>query len=609
MIEGIVQELRQIARTVRRVYRHLGARHRGRLAAALGLMLGVGVLTSAPPMLLGILVDRYVKETGLPFSAAGPYLGAIVLVVLLREALQVARKYLVEDTCTRVEKETRVALVDHVLHLDLAFFTAWMAGGLNGRMSRSIDGFVRLIKLAFLDFLPSSIIAVTALVAVYMKNPIIGAAVTPVVPLGLWIVLRQIRTQKGIRIKLVRGKEEIDGTVVELLGGLEHVRAMDTTCFETERVAEVAERLRTTEIRHHIAMAWFDAAKYVNEAVFHVLVLGFAVLLAVGRITSLGDILVFSMLFAGVVGPLREVHRILDEAHESSILATDLFDLLDQPVDASFSPAGCEQVETMPPVAIHVQGVRYKHPGAREDSIRDVDLTIQRGEFVGICGPAGSGKSTLLRLLLRLAHPRSGSIAIAGRDIATLSRSEIARLVGYVGQSPLVLAGTVQDNIAYGLSGVTMDQIMEAATRANLHDEIMALPEGYSTRVGERGATLSGGQRQRLALARVFLRAPAVLLLDEATAALDNLNEKAVQEAIQEAMEGRTVLAVAHRLSTLRSADRIIVVDGGRIIQEGTYSALSCADGLFRRLLKAAEFEHDAAPAGTTGRETVCLSA
>lgn len=212
--------------------------------------------------------------------------------ILVRETVQVCRKYIVENTCTRVEKDVRVDLINHLLRVDLAFFADKQVGSLHGRLNRSIEGLVKLIKLSFLDFLPSLFIAFFALaVASYHAPILLGVEMAIVVPIGIWIVLKQVASQKGIRIDLLRGKEEIDGTVVKLLGGLENVRALHSENFETTRVEVVAERLRAKEIVHHLWMAGYDAVKYVNEDFFHVFVLASSILLAANGSITTGDIL------------------------------------------------------------------------------------------------------------------------------------------------------------------------------------------------------------------------------------------------------------------------------------------------------------------------------
>lgn len=580
-----------ITQLLARIVRSLETRQVIRLMVAIFLMALAGALASVPAIVLGSILDRFVSEDEIVFSTTHLALLAILGAVLLRETIQVLRKYLVEDTCTRVEKKTRVDAVKHLLKLDLCYFSDTQVGSLHGRLNRSIEGLVRLLKLSFLDFLPAVFIAIFALGIAIYRAPVLGISMAMVIPIGILIVFLQVRSQKGIRISILRGKEEIDGAVVELLGGLESVRALNTLRVETRRVSRISEHLRKIEIRHHIWMAFYDAAKYLNEGIFHVLVLAMAIVLASTGSISTGDILTFSLLFVGVMTPLREIHRILDEAHESSIRVRDLFDLMDIPEDASFKvpPLSSNKKDLdSTATAIEAHNTCYRYPGAGSNAVSSLQLTVNVGEYIGLCGSAGCGKSSFLKLLLRLIHAQQGRIVLCGRDLSELTREDIADMVCYVSQVPLILSGTVAENIAYGLQNISHERIVNAASLANIHEEVLAMPQGYQTSVGERGVNLSGGQRQRIAIARIFLRSPQILLLDEATSALDNVNENLVQQSIKKAMRGRTVIAVAHRLTTLRGADRILVFDKGTIAESGTFEQLATEDGVFARLLDAA---------------------
>jgi ATP-binding cassette subfamily B protein len=289
----------------------------------------------------------------------------------------------------------------------------------------------------------------------------------------------------------------------------------------------------------------------------------------------------------GIITPLREVHRILDEAHESSLQVADLLSMLAEPIDQSFDDRQAEQPclsTDIPLVEAKDLRMDYGINGKRVRALDGVSLSIRQGEVIGVAGLSGSGKSTLLRALLRLTHPSGGTLRIGGVPISAVSRETIGRLVGFVSQTPFLFSGTIAENIAYDCPGASLEEIKRAASLARIDQEVVAMPGGYESRVSERGQNLSGGQRQRLALARIFLKNPPILILDEATAALDNLNEHAVLEALGDAMTGRTVIIVAHRLSTLRDTDRIYVFDAGHIVEEGHFDQLVRNGGLFARL-------------------------
>ena len=558
------------------------------------LMLVTGILTNLPAVILGRLVDTLVSADNVEFYLAVPFILLIIGIILVREALTVVRKYLVENIATQTEKKQTVRVVGHLLEADIAHITREQIGSLHGRTFRSIQGLVRIIKLGFLDFFPVFFTAIAAIFIALYQKPVLATVMILVVPAGLYIIIKQISSQKGIRVALLRGKEKIDGAVVEMLGGIETVRVLNTAGQEVEKVEEIAEELRKKEMRHHIFMALFDAGKYLNEGFFYILVISLSIVFSAQGIITKGDILVYSILFLSITAPLREIHRILDEAHESTIRVNDLYDLLDQPSDISFAPGAhaSEKPVLDADAIINVSDLDFSYQSEEETGVlHDIRFSIRKGEKIGIAGASGCGKSTLVKILLRLVHGYSGAIEIFGRDLKTVTRGEIAEKIAYIPQKTYIFSGTIADNIVYGSSrkNISEAEIGAAARVANLSDEIKNSLGGLSGKVLENGNNLSGGQRQRLAIARLALRSPEILIFDEATSALDNSNEVTIQKNIEKLFSEKTMLTIAHRLTTLKNCDRIFVFEKGRIVQEGTYDALAAREGLFQNFLKQKE--------------------
>jgi ATP-binding cassette subfamily B protein len=407
------------------------------------------------------------------------------------------------------------------------------------------------------------------------------------------LTVRQLISQKGVRLELLRACEDIDGAVVEQLGGIEYIRVADTHRQEVARLAHATEQRRRKEIRHHFQMSLFGCAKALNEALFHVVVLGCAVYFAAHGVVTFGDVLTFSILFLNVMSPLSEVHRVLDEGHEASLRVGDLLEMLNEPADRSFHTAHARAPRLepgRPAVELDNLRVHYRTPdGQVRRAVNGVSLSIRHGETIGVAGRSGSGKSTWLKCLLRLPHPAGGTVRLGGVPLEAVTRGDLAGLIGYVGQTPFVFSGTVAENIAYGNEGVTPEDIRRAAALAHLHEEILAMPGGYDAEVAERGQNLSGGQRQRLAIARILLKNAPILVLDEATSALDNISERHVQRSLGLTSADRTTILVAHRLTTLRDADRIVVFDDGQIVEIGTFHELVRRGGVFAELVRSAE--------------------
>ncbi len=336
-IGALVGELRRTFREALRTFRFLSPRQRLALILAMVLMAAVGYCTAKIPLLLGGLVDAMLSKRVDSLPEARPFLVSLALIFLVREALQVIRKVLVERTCTTVERDATIKAVSRLLAADLSVLGSERAGTLNGRLHRSVEGLVRLLKLSFLDMFPAAFGAAFALLAAMSKNFGLGIAMAGVIPIGLIVILSQLSSQRGIRISLLRAKEKTDGTIVEQIGGIENVRAAHTLAHEIAKVSVIADDLRRKEFRHHVAMSIFDAVKSLNEGAFHIVIITLAIGLALSGNISSGDILAFSILFVAVVNPLREIHRIVDEAHESGIKAGEFFAVLDQPRDASFN--------------------------------------------------------------------------------------------------------------------------------------------------------------------------------------------------------------------------------------------------------------------------------
>ncbi len=544
------------------------------------------VLSQLTPLAIGYLTDHVLAGQNASFASVAPILVAILVVNIINELIKVARRLIVEDTATQAEKTARQRAALSLLMAPLSYFRAHMTGNIHGRLNRSLEGTVKLIKLMFMDFAPAVTTGLAAVVTIFTQLPVsVACLVVLVIPVGTFIVLRQIGTQKGIRVELMDTKADMDGAMVELLGGIETIRALDSAQTEGARIEARSEQLRKKEMRHHRAMAFYDCLKFVNEAFFSVLVIGLSVLLASRGAITVGTVLTAYLCFTQLTGPLRELHRILDEFSECVVLANDYFRLSDLPLDFSYQDEGASKAQTPRDNSVTLKDVRFAYPEKPDQLIlNDIVLAIPPGKFIGIAGPSGCGKSSLIKVIDKLEEAQ-GEVLLGGVPLDSLSRTVLAENVALVPQTPFLVADTVYHNICYGMKReVSPEEVREAARKANIAADIEQLEGGYQFVLAEGGTNLSGGQRQRIALARIFLKKPRILILDEATSALDNTSEKRIQAEIEKMKEecGTTVLSIAHRLSTLQNCDEIIVMDKGCIVQRGTYRELESAPGLFR---------------------------
>ena len=551
------------------------------------LILGVSaVLSQLTPLAVGYLTDHVLAGQNASFVSVVPILLAILVINIVNELIKVARRLIVEDTATQTEKTARQRAALSLLLAPLSYFRAHMTGNIHGRLNRSLEGTVKLIKLMFMDFAPAVTTGLAAVVTIFTQLPAsVACLVVLVIPVGTFIVLRQIGTQKGIRVELMETKADMDGAMVELLGGIETIRALDSAQTEAARIEARSEQLRKKEMRHHRAMAFYDCLKFVNEAFFSVLVIGLSVLLASQGAITVGTVLTAYLCFTQLTGPLRELHRILDEFSECVVLANDYFQLSDLPLDFSYRDEGAPAAPRLADNGVALRNVRFAYPEKPDQLIlNDIVLAIPAGRFIGIAGPSGCGKSSLIKVIDKLEKAQ-GEVLLGGVPLSGLTRAALSQNVALVPQTPFLTADTVYHNICYGMKReVALEEVREAARKANIAADIEQLEGGYQFLLAEGGSNLSGGQRQRIALARVFLKKPRILILDEATSALDNTSEKRIQAEIEKMKEecGTTVISIAHRLSTLQNCDEIIVMDKGRIVQQGTYRELEGVPGLFR---------------------------
>lgn len=549
------------------------------------IMIISALLTQLLPLSIGRLTDDVLNQNELSFISVLPFLGFILVITVTNEIIKVIRRLLVEDTSTRFEKSARTKAISSLLHAPLNYFKENMTGNIHGKLNRSLEGTTKLLKLIFMDFAPAIFNGLAAIVVIFSKLPVtLALLMLLVIPIGIIIVFRQITTQRGIRVELMNEKSNMDGTIVELINGIEVIRIVNNAENETNRFDNTSEYLRRKEMKHHKAMALYDCLKFINEAVFTVLIIGVSAYLAGEGIISVGTVLTAYLSFTQLTTPLRELHRIFDELSESTVLAEEYFKIIELPKDFSYEVVGQDSKPKKSLPIISIKNMDFKYQNASKYTIKDLNLNIQKGEFIGIAGPSGCGKSSLIKVISKL-EKGEGNIKIDGLDITKLTRKDIATKIALVPQSPFLISATIKENICYGINReVTDAEIKEACQKAFIDDFIENLPDKYETKISEGGGNLSGGQRQRIAIARIFLRKPSILILDEATSALDNTTEKHIQKAIETFQKENniTILSIAHRLTTLKNCDNILVFDKGKIVEQGKYQDLISKPGIFQ---------------------------
>ena len=467
------------------------------------IMIVSAILTQITPKAIGWLTDDILMQSEIAFSKVIPFLILILVVNVANEVIKILRRVMVEDTATRTEKQARGMVIKSLLMAPLSYFRENMTGNIHGRMNRCLEGTVKLEKLLFMDFAPAIFNSIAAIITIFITLPfILALPMMLVIPIGIFIVFKQISSQKGIRVELLESKSQMDGTIVELINGIEVIRISDSVDFETNRFDNKSEFLRKKEMKHHKAMAMYDCLKFINQAVFTVLIIGISTYLATKDIISVGNVLTAYLCFNQLIKPLEELHRIFDELSECTVLATDFFKMVEIPNDFSYRvlPEKTETLDTKP--IIKIKDLMFYYNDDKEKVILDnFSLDVEKGMFLGIAGPSGCGKSSLIKSICKL-EKGYGTIIIDSKNIDSLNRKDISELIALVPQSPFLIAGTIYENICYGLDReVSMEEVEEAAKKAYIYDYINNLPEKFNSIVSESGNNLSGGQRQRIAIA------------------------------------------------------------------------------------------------------------
>ena len=574
-----------LIKVLKKIYKLLDTKQKLRFILIIIIMIVSAALAQMTPKAIGWLTDDILTKNEISFNKVIPFLVFILIVNVVNEVIKIFRRVLVEDTATRTEKKARGMVIKSLLMAPLSYFRKNMTGNIHGRLNRCLDGTIKLEKLLFMDFAPAIFNAIAAIITIFLTLPItLAMPMLLVIPIGVFIVLKQIKSQKGIRVELLESKSGMDGTIVELINGIEVIRICDSLDFETKRFDDKGEFLRAKEMKHHKAMAMYDCLKFINQAVFTVLVIGISTYLATKNIISVGAVLTAYLCFNQLLRPLEELHRIFDEVSECTVLATDFFKMVEIENDFSYLPIKTKSENKSTNEIINMENITF-HYSENEDKIilDNFNIDIEKGMYLGIAGPSGCGKSSLIKSICKL-EKAEGTIIVDDKNINNLTRKDLSKLIALVPQSPFLIAGTIFENITYGIDReVSIDEVEEAAKRAYIYDYINGLPDKFDSLVSEGGNNLSGGQRQRIAIARIFLRKPKILILDEATSALDNTSEKHIQAEIEKMKQenNTTIIAIAHRLTTLKNCDRIIVLNKGKIEEDGKFDDLIEKNGMF----------------------------
>ncbi len=481
----------------------------------------------------------------------------------------------------RVEADIRADLFKHMQELSFDFYDKNRTGQMMSRLTTDLFDLTELAHHGPEDLLTSIFTVIGALVIMFTIQWRLALVVAIVIPIFLIVVMTMRKSMSRASVAVKQKIGHINTEIESSLTGIRTAKAFAREDQESVRFAAANEQFKTSKREFHKAMGRFSSSVEFFLCSLNVVVIGFGGWLIMRGQMDHVDLITFSLYIATFVAPMRKMSNF------SELLASG-FAGLNRFVELMRTEPTLQDQENAKPLScvhgqIDVDHVSFAYEGDLA-VLHDVSLHISSGETVAIVGPSGGGKSTLCQLIPRFYDVTSGSIKIDGQDVRDVTQKSIHQNIGIVQQDVFLFADTVLENIRYGKPDATMDEVISAAKKAEIYDDIMAMPDGFQTYVGERGTLLSGGQKQRISIARIFLKNPPILILDEATSALDSVTEAKIQKAFDALAQGRTTLIIAHRLSTIRSAQRIVSISDGRITEIGTHEELIGKGGMYAEL-------------------------
>ncbi len=539
----------------------------------------LGILELGFPIAVQVFIDRLLPSGQwgiIALAAAG-----LALIYLLNTFLTFVVTYWGHMLGINIETDMRRKAFGHLQKLSFRYYDEQKTGHLVGRIAKDLEDIGELAHHGPEDVFIAVMTLLASFVLMLYVNVPLALITMAIVPFTGWFTTRyggkMTRTWREIYSRIGAFNARLEETI----GGIRVVKAFTNEEHERRLFSEDNARYRSTKLEAYRIMALTHSSSYMSMRLTQLVVMVAGSYFVISGSLSAGGFVAFLLLVNVFFRPIQQINQII-ELYPRGIAGFGRYqELLSTEPDIEDRPGAVEVAHLRGD--IRFEGVSFAY-SSRLPVLRDVNLEISAGETVAFVGPSGAGKTTIASLLPRFYDVDAGSITIDGIDVRDMTMQSLRRQIGIVQQDVFLFAGTLRDNIAYGRLGAGDDEIMEAARRAQLDELIGALPAGLDTLIGERGVKLSGGQKQRLSIARIFLKNPPILILDEATSALDTETERAIQQALEELSLGRTTLVIAHRLATVQHADRIVVVDSGRVVEQGRHDELLRSGSVYRRL-------------------------
>ena len=536
-------------------------------------------------------VSRLSMNTLLPeklFGAFFTVMALMVLAFLLKALLYYVITVVGHRMGVLVESDMRRDVFTHMQDLSCSFYDKNRTGVLMSRITSDLFEVTELAHHGPENLLICSLTILGSLGFMFAMDWRLSLVLAVVLPLCFWFTLSQRVRMKEANLEVKRKTGEIYAAIESSISGIRTAKAFANEAGESEKFDRANALFRSSKLEYYKSMGLYMSGMEFTTGIMQVVVIAVGGALIMQGSMDYIELVTFSLYVSAFVSPIRKLAQFAEQYMQGSAGFERFLELMRTEPAIKDAPDALELKELRGQVDLNKVSFDY---GNGVPVLSDIDLHIAPGECLAVVGPSGGGKTTLCQLIPRFYDVCGGSVTVDGVDVRRLSQASLRRNIGMIQQDVFMFAGTIRENIRYGRPDATDEEIVEAAVRAEIHSEIMELPQGYDTYIGERGVMLSGGQKQRISIARVFLKDPGILILDEATSALDTVTEQRIQRSLDQLSRGRTSIIIAHRLSTVKNADCIAVVEGEHIVELGSHSELMAKNGAYARLCRAQTVE------------------